>query len=312
MRTFYSLHELLKSRVATKKLSVTLGVFDGVHRAHQKVLKAMIKKSKRNLTTLTITFYPHPANVITKKRKIPRLISLKHRLRLFEEAGVSNTLVLHFTKKLANLKYGDFAKRVFGELNISEVVVGDKFFFGKNKKGTTKDLEKLSKIYGFKLTVIKAQRAKKRTISSTWIRELILSGNLRMAASLLSRPVAVLGTVAKGEKRGRFIGFPTANVDPHHEAIPPSGVYAVRVKLDKRTYRGVLNIGTRPTFKNKADDYNEPTIEAHIFNFTRFIYGKDIEISFVRKIRSERKFSNMHNLRDEIKKDSVRAKRILS
>jgi len=312
MRTFYSLNNFLKSAASQNRFAVTIGVFDGVHRAHKKIIAGLVKKAKeKHLSTLVITFHPHPANILNPRRKVPLLISLKHRLRLLEELKVDYALVLNFDRKMAGMAAGGFLKNILEKIYISEIVVGKNFFFGKGKKGTLGILKKYSKKRKFGISAVKAVRSGKTTISSTWIRKLIIKGKLTPASRLLSRPVTVLGTVVKGEKRGRIIGFKTANIDPHHEAIPPSGVYAVKILLDKRVFCGILNIGIRPTFKEDSQREVEPTIEVHIFNFDKYIYGKDLEITFVKRIRAERRFKDTRSLARQIKNDAKRAKYIL-
>jgi len=312
MKTFYNLNNFSKSRLASRKFIITIGVFDGVHSAHRKIIKLAVKKAKaKKLSVLLITFNPHPAKVLHKTRKTPLLISVKHRLSLFRELGIDAVIVMRFTHKLARITASDFIRKVCDKIHTREIVIGGKFYFGKDKKGSKKSLKELSKIYGYKLDVITARKAFGKVISSTWIRKLILKGELKKASRILLSPVTVLGTVVKGQRRGRFIGFPTANIDPHHEAIPPSGVYAVRVKLNKKAYKGIVNIGTRPTFKKHHGECSEPTIEAHILNFKKPIYGRDLEISFVKKIRNEKEFESSKLLREQIRRDTVLVRRIL-
>jgi len=312
MKTFYSLNEFLKSRRFPKKLVLTIGVFDGVHRAHQKIIRALVKRaSSHALSSALITFDPHPVNVLHSPGKVPLLISFRHRLRLLEGMGLDYVIALRFNERLSRMSAADFIRRILGRFPISEIIVGKNFFFGKNKKGSLKDFKKFSGIYGYRVSVIPAIKASGKVISSTRIRNLVLNGALEKASKLLSRPVTVLGTVAKGYGRGRIIGYPTANIDPHHEAIPPSGVYAVRIKLHNRLHKGVLNIGTKPTFAKDASGRKEPTVEAHIFDFDNVIYGMDIEIEFIKKIRNERRFKDMHKLRQRIEKDEQYARRLL-
>ncbi|UCD55553.1 MAG: riboflavin biosynthesis protein RibF [Candidatus Omnitrophota bacterium] len=307
MRIFYNLNDFLKSNAHSGKFLITLGVFDGVHRAHQKIIRAMIKKAKRKyLSTMLITFDPHPANILKRRAKVPLLISLKHRLRLLNELGLDYVIVLRFTKRLSHTNAVDFIKNTLSKIHIDEIIVGRNFFFGRYKKGTFKELKK----YGYRVSTIGAIKSSGKVISSTWIRNLILKGNLKKASSLLSRPVTVLGTVIKGHKRGRIIGYPTANINPHHEAIPPSGVYAVKIISAHRLYKGILNIGVKPTFKKSSGD-RESTIEVHIFNFNKHIYGEDLEIIFVKKIRREKKFKDMFRLKKQIRQDEKFARRIL-
>lgn len=311
MKTFYGLNEFLRSRASFKKFAVTIGVFDGVHRAHKKLLEALVKRAKKKrLSTLVITFDPHPANILRPSKKVPLLISVKHRLRILEEMGVGYALVLRFNRNLARMAPAGFTRRILGKIRIGKIIVGRNFFFGRDKQGSLKKLKALAGIYGYTVGFIGTVKSSGQIISSTRIRDLILNGNLKKASRLLSRPVTVLGTVMGGEKKGRIMGFPTANIDPHHEVIPPAGVYAVKVKLNNRLHKGILNIGVRPTFAGRSVA-REVTIEAHIFDFTKSIYGKDLEIMFLNKIRDEKKFKHRNALKVQIREDARRARRIL-
>jgi len=192
--------------------------------------------------------------------------------------------------------------------------VGRNFRFGSGARGNWKLLKRLAQKYGFKVKFFDVIKYGRQTVSSTLIRSLISSGKLRLAEALLGRPVALLGTVIRGKSLGRKLGFPTANIDPHHEVLPPSGIYAVRVSLGKRKFGGACYIGSRPTFsRNKTHFSSAPRfIEVHIFGFNMPLYGKDLEVHFLEKIRPDRKFSSPEELVLNIKKDISAAKRIIS
>ncbi|MCQ9206739.1 MAG: bifunctional riboflavin kinase/FAD synthetase [Omnitrophica bacterium] len=311
MRTFYSLSEFSKFARPAGKSVISIGVFDGVHRGHQKIIKTVVGKAKaRGFSSVLVTFHPHPATVLNPSKKVPLLISLPHRLRLLEEMGLDYTLVLHFDRKLSQMSARRFIEKILGKISVSEIVVGSNFLFGRGGSGSLTGSGKPSRIHGYKVSRIDTLTSSGKVISSTWIRSLILAGRLGDASGLLSRPVTVLGTVMKGEKRGRIIGYPTANINPHHEAIPPSGVYAVKIKFSGKIYHGILNIGMRPTFDRDSLNDREPTIEAHIFNFHKMIYTNDIEVIFVKKLRKEKRFKDTSTLKKQIKKDEIRAKHI--
>ena len=312
MKIFYGLNDFLKHSASSGRFAVTIGVFDGVHRAHREIVKALVKKArKKKLSTLLITFHPHPANVVNLSRKVPLLISLKHRLRLTEEMGLDYAVILRFDRRMSRMSAAGFIKKVLGKIPISEIVVGSNFLFGRNREGSSEGLKRFSSSCGYNVTVIRVSRSAGKSISSTRIRKHVLKGELAKASRLLSRPVAVLGTVMKGHTRGRIIGYPTANINPHHEAIPPFGVYAVKIRLAGKLHKGILNIGLRPTFRDDFRPDAESTIEAHIFDFKRNIYGRDLEIIFVKRIRKERKFKNISLLKEQIKRDEKCARRIL-
>lgn len=312
MKISYNLNDFLRTKPSCGKFAVTMGVFDGLHRGHQKIIKTLMKKARnRRLSTVVITFEPHPSSILRPRKKAPLLISLKHRLRLLEGMGLDYALVLRFNRKLARMSADEFIQKILGRINVREIVVGSDFLFGKKRKGSLEELKMFSSLYRYKISAIAGLKCSGKIISSTRIRGLILGGRLKDASRLLTQPVTILGTVIKGHKRGRIIGFPTANINPHHEAIPPSGVYAVKIKFAKQLYNGILNIGIRPTFERTHAADREPTIEAHIFDFNKSIYGKDLEIVFVKKIRNERKFEDAASLRKQIESDEKRARRIL-
>jgi len=316
MKTFYGLNSFTRFSRRGTLYAATIGVFDGVHEGHRKIIESVKKEAKEiNARTLLITFDPHPANKLYGKRKVPLLISLKHRLSLLDLEGIDCSLVLRFDKTLAKVSPEKFIKNLLKKIKIKRFVVGKNFYFGKNKKGSIKVLQGYAKKYGYKVKGVSPVKWRKKSISSTRIRKLILRGKIKEAEKLLSSPVTVLGTVVRGRRRGRFLGFPTANIDPHHEAIPPSGVYAVLVKYKKenilKTYGGILNIGFRPTFGTRDDYDREPSIEVHMFGFRNSIYGKELELIFLKRIRNERQFKNSTHLREQILKDQSYAKRLL-
>jgi len=305
MKTLYSLKGL-KGMIAPSV--VTVGVFDGVHIGHKKVITQLLKEAKAyKLKPVVITFDPHPAKLLKQRGRVLMLSSLQHRLRLLEELGVELCVVIDFNRKFIEKDAETFLRGLLvNKLNMEKFVIGDKFSFGRERLRNAMRLRSMSKKLGFQVRIIRSKRYQSAAISSSIIRHLIEKGKLNIASRLLARPVSVLGTVIHGRKRGRIIGFKTANIDPHHEAIPPSGVYAVYSRIGKSIYKSVLNIGTRPTFNEK-----DPSIEVHIFDINRDLYGKDIEVSFVKRIRSEKKFENEDILRAQIIRDSIIAKRLL-
>ncbi len=277
--------------------AVTIGIFDGVHKGHQKILNKVIEEAGKNhLKSIVVTFYPHPVKVLKPAAKIPLLMSMDHRIRLINKMGVDKCLVVKFTRQFSKLGPEDFIKNILiDKLNMKALVTGENFLFGFKEKGNARLLKRLSRIYIFKSYSIPALKIDGDFVSSTRIRLTIEKGGLKLASKLLGRPVTILGTVVKGKALGRKLGFPTANIDPHHESIPPSGVYAVDVNLDGKLYRGILNIS------------RSNVIEAHIFNFHGNIYGKDIEVIFKQKIREEKKFKSLETLRKQIQSDIAKA-----
>ena len=290
---------------------VTIGVFDGLHIGHRAIIKKVAAEAKKSgSTSVAITFDPHPIKVLGSGHSVPSLISLKHRIRLIEELGIDTLLVIKFTRSLSRMSPEKFIKNVLiGKLRVKRLFVGENFYFGKGADAGAANLQDIAKGRGFEVTVVRSVKSGTHIVSSSLIRKFIREGRLREAERLLGRPVSVLGTIVKGSGIARGLGCPTANINPHHEVIPPRGVYAVRARLGKRSLRGILNIGFRPTFYSSRD--KEPTIEVHLFAFNGNIYNKDIEVYFVKKIRDERKFRSKAALIKQITADLVLARGIL-
>ena len=291
---------------------ITIGVFDGVHIGHAKLIQEVVRRARRNnLKSVVLTFEPHPVKVLRSRSYFPRLVSLSHRLKLIEKLGVDTVVVLNFTRSFSRITPEEFVKKIaLGKLNCREICVSPKFYFGRGGRAGVKELRKMAESNGIKVTVIPPVKVQGVTVGSSMIRRLVLKGDIHKAARFLGRPVSILGTIVSGSQLGRTLGYPTANINPHHEVVPPSGVYAIRIKVGGRIYRGVLNIGTRPTFYAPRD--SEPTIEAHIFNFKGSIYGSTAEVYFVDRIRNEVKYKDRLELVRQIKKDEALARNILS
>lgn len=291
MRTIFGLVKIKR----IPKAVVALGVFDGVHRAHREILKYAVKQAQSiKGRSVVVTFWPHPQGQAS-------LYSLKHRLRLIEELGVDTCIVINFSPSFAKISAEDFVKDILVDrIGARYICIGKNFRFGKEARGDFKLFKRLSHEYRFGLKVFGVMKVKRLPISSTSIRRAISRGNLKAAQSLLLEPVSVLGTVIRGNSLAKQLGFPTANINPHHEVLPPSGVYAVKVIFKHKKFKGVCYIGSKPTFKPQSGKH----IEVHIFNFKQKIYAKDLEIQFIRKIRNEKKFSSAALLARQIKKDA--------
>ena len=305
MRIFYGINQITNIR----KPVVALGVFDGVHLGHRKILEAAIKEAaKINGTSVVVTFDPHP-------QREESLYSLKHRLSLIAELGIGVCIVISFNKSFAKIKAEDFIKDILlDRIRAIKIIVGKDFRFGCKASGDLKTLEQLARRFNFKTKGFNIEKINGKVISSTLIRNLIKKGNIKEAERLLGKQVSILGSVIKGRALGRILGFPTANINPHHEIIPPVGIYAVKVKLGSKEYKGVCYIGKKPTLKNlKGKSQNSGIgVEVYIFNFNKNIYGKDLEIKFVKKFRKDKKFKNLSLLKQQIKKDVYLARKFLS
>lgn len=294
------------------KSVVTIGVFDGVHIGHRAIIKKIVSRAKAmGAISIVVTFDPHPMKVLKSHHDVPSLISLKHRVSLIKELGIDKVMVMAFDKKMAQMPPEKFIKDILiNKAGAGEIFVGEDFRFGKYARAGVAALKKLGEKSGLRTNAVKHIKKNGRVVSSSLIRRLVISGRIGKASSLLGRPYSILGTVVSGSRLGHLLGYPTANINPHHEVIPPSGVYAVRAKYRNRLYEGVMNIGTRPTFYDHGRD-KEPSIEVHIFDFNQRIYGRDLEIIFVKKLRGERKFKQIDSLIRQIKTDSMRAREVL-
>lgn len=293
-----------------KRPVIAIGIFDGLHRGHKMLIRRLIKKARTiNGTSIVVTFDPHPASVLRLIGSPPLLVSLRHRLYLLSKEGVDVVCVLRFNRRLAGMTAEEFVQRILiKRINPVYIFIGKNFKFGSLQKGNIQMLRQMGKEFDFKVCKVPLLKLKGKIVSSTSIRKLIMAGRLKDASFLLGREVSILGTVVRGRKRGRILGYPTANIDPQHEAIPPSGVYAVYVRHSNKLYKGLLNIGFRPTFK---DSPLEPAIEVHILDFHKKIYGKEVEIIFVKKLRKELRFQSKKELIAQIKIDESNARMVL-
>ena len=290
------------------KRSIAIGIFDGVHRAHAKILRRALRDAKKLRARSTfVTFHPHPQKVLSGNRKnTPILMSLEHRLRTIAALGFDEALVVPFTRAFSRMSAERFLCLLSEKMGMCSLAVGHDFRFGRRAEGDTGFLRQRAGRLGYRLHVCAPVRHAGRVISSTAIRALIEKGRLKEAAALLGRPVSVYGTVVHGLGRGHHIGFPTANLDPHHETLPPEAVYAVRGLLGRERLKGVLHIGRRPTFGEK-----EKTVEVHFLDLRRRLYGREIELFFVRKLRPIRRFSGPESLSKAIRRDIRAARRLL-
>ena len=291
---------------------LTIGVFDGVHLGHKDIIDRTVRRAKAlGLDSVALTFDPHPARALRHASGVSSLISLGHRINLIGNLGVDLIVVLNFTKHISSMSAEEFVKNILvDKLRAKEVHVGEGFRFGRGAASGVNTLRKLAAKYGFALREAKSVKINGRVVSSSLIRRFIGRGDINTASRFLGRSVAVFGTVVSGASLAKQLGYPTANLNPHHEVIPPAGVYAVLVKYMGRMFKGVLNIGLRPTFYSPRDE--EPAIEVHIFDFAKKIYGKGLEVFFVKKIRDEVKFKDKDALVSQIQKDEKVARCILS
>ena len=288
---------------------VTLGVFDGVHLAHRKIIKKTIAGAKRlKAKSIVLTFEKHPKKT-THKKAPPILTTTTKKIELIGKLGVDILVLVDFNKKFASITAKSFIENILvKKLKAKEVIIGHDYGFGKGKEGNAALLRKEGKVFGFKTEVTGPVLINRKIISSTKIRDAVLSGDISTAKKYLGRDYSVIGRVEAGKKLGRTFGFPTANLNCFNEVVPKEGVYAVRINMDGKTYRGACSI-TSPTF----DRPGEPTVkpEVFIFDFKKSIYNKVMEIYFVKRIRGSRKFKGIPALVKQIKKDISVIKKVL-
>jgi riboflavin kinase/FMN adenylyltransferase len=280
---------------------VTWGVFDGVHRGHRRVLSTVLGWARaEGVSSALVTFDRHPAEVL-RGAAVPLVSPLAERLRLIGELGIDFVLVLNFTREFSRTPAEEFVRDIVaGRMKARGVVLGHDSRFGRDRAGDLSTLERVSREVGLEARRCDPETRDGRPISSSLVREAIFGGNLDEAAFLLGRPPSVHGTVVRGDRRGTALGFPTANLELHHAVRPPPGVYAAEVPVDGRLYRAVVNIGTRPTFKGEGAE----TLEAHLLDYPGGdLYGRALEVRFLRRIRDERKFESVDALKAQIRAD---------
>lgn len=289
---------------------LAIGVFDGVHLGHQElIVKAVNKAKAKNGQAIVMTFAPHPVKVLKPEIYLPYIVSIPHRLKLIESLGVSVCIIVRFTKQFAALTPEKFIKRYLIEhIGPEEIVVGEEFRFGIGRVGTIEYFRDAGLKYGFTVDPIPPINGANGKIGSTAIRKLIAVGQISAAAEYLGRYVSLLGKVKKGDGRGKTLGFPTANIALNEEVLPPVGVYAAYVRIAEKTYKAMANIGHRPTFNDKSSPIS---LEVHIFDFKNNIYGKEILVEFVKKIRNEKEFKDINSLISQLKIDEIHSKKIL-
>lgn len=287
---------------------VTIGNFDGVHIGHQALMTRTLDLAKTyNLQSLGITFWPHPRSVVTPEKKHCPLTTRDKRFELLERLGLEVVLELNFTHKLTLLSPEEFVKNYLVPLNTKMLVTGYDFCLGRNRSGHTAELRKLGTRYGFEVEQLSPLYLEDKIVSSTRLRTLIKEGELDQAQKLLGRYYTLTGEVTTGCGRGRILGFPTANLSNIATLLPASGVYAIYARVGDDIFQAVANIGHNPTFGD-----NPLSIEAFLLDTSLDLYGKKLEIIFIKRLRSEQAFPNQEQLITQIKKDVDQAKFIFS
>lgn len=307
------IHYSLENFKATNPV-VTIGTFDGLHRGHQSVLD-QLKQHAKNYEgeSVVFTFYPHPRVVTAPNETNLRLLTTRvEKIQLFERYGIDHLIIYPFDAEFAKLSYSEFVKEILiDQIKTRCLVVGYDHRFGKNREGGFEYLKECARQHNFDIIKLDALSVGEENISSTKIRAALESGDIKKANNYFGHDFTLHGTVVSGKQLGRTMGFPTANVEASdkYKIIPGYGVYAVHVEIAGKKLCGMLNIGSRPTFNNNADNRS---IEVHIFDFDADIYGEEITLHFVDKIRHEQKFSGIDALIDQLNQDKISAKKVLN
>jgi riboflavin kinase/FMN adenylyltransferase len=284
---------------------LTLGVFDGLHLGHQKIMHTVVERAKAvGAVATAVTFDPHPRAVLHPESAPPLLQTLDQRLANFEVLGIEQAIVIRFNQEFALQSAEEFiTETIHDRLHAKEVYLGKGFAFGRGRGGNIELLRKMSANLGFVADEVGEVKLRGNRISSSRIREQLDLGHVNLVRRMLGRPYGVEGVIIRGDRRGHTIGFPTANLHPHNRVIPKYGVYATATLIDGIWRRSITNIGVRPTFGKDM----EPSIESYIFDFDGELYGDVLRVRFLHRLRDERKFNGIEELKAQIEKDTRRA-----
>ncbi len=286
---------------------VTLGIFDGLHLGHQRIMQMVTSRAKATgLVATVLTFSPHPRALLQPQTAPPLLHTFEQKAEGLKILGIEQLVVLEFTRELASLSAEEFVRKIiYKGLGAKEVYLGEGFAFGRGREGNFQKLKELSHQFDFFADEIKEVVIRNQRISSTLIRNLLTGGRVNLARRMLGRPYGVEGIVMEGRHVGRQLSFPTANLMPQNAVIPADGVYVTLTLVDGIWRRSVTNIGVRPTFAG----LNERQVESHLLDFQGDLYGQTLRIRFLHRLRAEKKFASLDELKAQISKDSARASR---
>ena len=291
-----------------KRLSwpvVAVGTFDGVHLGHQRVLTEVVEWARTHSGTAVVVTFEQPPRSVLSGEYPPLVTSIPHRMLLLERLGVDVCLVLEFTRELARTSVTDFVRRVLVEgVAARGLVMGHGAAFGRDREGDEEFLREHAQAFGFEVRSVPPVMVEGEAVSSTRIRSAVLAGDFDLAARLLARPFSVYGTVVRGAGRGRDLGFPTANLDLRHELAPPEGVYLARAVVTEESHPALVSVGRQPTFARPGDRAEpEAVVEVYLLDFDRELYDRDIEVEFLKRIRSQKQFSSTVDLVKQVQQD---------
>ena len=302
----------VENYISPKFPVITTGTFDGVHQGHMKILERIKVLAKENDgETVVVSFDPHPRVVVQPDVDIKLIQTINEKIKQLEKAGIDHFVIIPFTKDFSRKTSFEFVRDILvNSLNAKLLVIGYDHQFGRNREGSVKELEEYADTYGFEIEQIKAKTFDAINISSTKIRAALKIGDFETANTFLGYEFLLTGKVVHGAKIGNSIGFPTANIDVENrfKIIPANGVYVVDVLINDEVYGGMLNIGLKPT----VSSLNEKSIEVHVFDFNRDIYGESIQVCFKHRIRSEQKFSSVEELKKQLAQDKCESIDFLS
>ena len=292
-------------------LFLAIGVFDGMHRGHQAVISTSTSHARSgNGTPLVVTFDPHPVKVLRPNDAPHLLTATQHKIALIRDLGVDHLLVINFDKKFAATPPEKFVEQLVAHSKpLREICVGHEWSFGKDRRGNLDVLKELGARFHFDVVGIPPVKVNDAVVSSTAIRQAVEKGDFATAAVMLGREHTILGTVKGGEKLGKKLGYPTANLSAHSEQFPPNGVYLAEAWIQGVLYHGVVNLGYRPTVSGER---SERVLEIYLLDFNRDIYGENVEVRFVRYLRPERKFDNLEALVRQIDADVQQARELFA
>jgi riboflavin kinase/FMN adenylyltransferase len=286
---------------------LTLGVFDGLHLGHQLIMKTVAERARAvGAVPTVITFDPHPRAVLHPESAPPLLQTFDQKIEALGILGIEQTIIIRFTEEFARIRAEEFLRDVIGErLQAREVYLGRGFAFGHDREGNIELLKRVSDELGFHADEAAEVRLRGQRISSSRVRQMLAAGKVNLARRMLGRPYGVEGQVVRGDERGHQLGFPTANLAPQNRVIPADGVYVTATLIENEWRRSVTNIGTRPTF----EDGNNRLVETHVMNWSGDLYGDVVRVRFLHRLRAEKKFASVDQLRTQIERDIARAHR---
>lgn len=294
-----------------KNSVVTIGTFDGAHKGHQKILsrlKDIARETKGE--SILFTFYPHPRMIVfPENHNLKLLQTIDEKIESLASFGLDNLIIYPFTKEFSRLTAFEFVRDILVEkLKVKTLVIGYDHQFGRNREGDLEFLKETAKIFDFDVEEISAEEVQEVNVSSTKIRQSLNKGNIKRANEFLGRPFLCTGIVIEGKKLGRELGYPTLNIriNNDHKILPKDGVYAVRVFIDDRYFNAMMNIGQNPTVQDSEDQ--EKKLEVHIFDFEKNVYGAEVKVFFEKFIRDEKTFSNLEELKSQLKQDESRVR----